>query len=187
MFERNIEQKEEWTAINNDPVFAIILSDCNSIRIAELVARRKDLLPATVDSEDEAEDGELNEVAARVEHDGEDEQFIDDSHDETSSVDFQTEFVNIQPLPQILETREQQRERQARPPEDVLETEEQRLQRLAREQEDRLTALGVTGFAKPVQPSVLRSVAVTELPQDLMSAETGTPSYRSRSASRDHR
>ena len=159
-FERNVQQKEEWTEVSDDPVFADIRSDCDAISVSELVERRKDALAAE-ESDDEAEGSD----------------HCAGSHNYESEYDDDRQ-ANYPGPPQA--TASEQEDTLCLPS----ETEEARL---SREQEERLAALGVSGLPKPVQPSMRRAVAVTDPPKEVTASSTESPYQPSRSSSIDKR
>ena len=159
IFERNVKQRDEWNEVSDDPVFAEIRSDCDAIPVSKLVERRKEAL-AAVDY-DEAEDREYRARSQSYESDCDDDCRADDREPSESIASRQE--GTLYPPP---------------------ETEEARL---SREQEERLAALGVSGIPKPVQPSMRRTVAVTEPPKEIATSTTQSPYQPSRSSSIDER
>lgn len=145
-FELNVEEKEEYHVVNDDPIFRGIASECAAISIADLVVRRNELAAVLEDSGDEEEDGELDDIEAGDNDVHETEQYPETPNSLRSE---EPEYNSPDTSRQIEE------------PETIEE-------RRAREQEEALAALGVTGSPKPVQPSVLRSVAIADPPKDFV-------------------
>ncbi len=152
-FERNVKQKDKWIEVSDDPVFAEIRSDGDAISVSELVERRKEAL--ATDDDDEAEDSEYRTGSQGYESDYDDDRRAN-NREPSQSTACKHEGT-LCPQAQAEEAQ------------------------FSREQEERLAALGVSGIPKPVQPSMRRTVAVTDPP----TSTPQSPYQPSRSSSID--
>lgn len=184
-FERNVKQKAEWADVIDDPAFVEIQSDCDAISVSELVDRRNEML-ALVESDDEAEGSEY--YSEPLEHENEHPCDLHE-YSNAKSVLLANDRKQVNAPSCLKEGLDLLRDHQlANELYDLDQNSgETEHQRLAREQEERLAALGVTGFAKPVQPSVRRTVATTEPPANNATTDAKSPSHSNRSTSTEHR
>jgi hypothetical protein len=184
-FERNVREKVEWDEVCNDPAFADIPSDCDALSISELVKRRKDEALVLGESDNEAE-GSDYDAQSRDQYTGDERPVRGRSPSERSVTTFEAK-------PPVSRSRSpnSSAEEQKHPTRSIethgiygmpRETEDQRL---SREQEERLAALGVSGSPKPVQPSVRRTIAVTEPPKAIMASPVESVDREGRSTSLD--
>lgn len=176
-FVLNIQQRYEWTEVSDDPAFAELPSDCDVISISELVSRRNKAL-APVEYDDEGEPVGSDYGAGS---DGQGSDYRQDQR-EYSDYGFPKSHLQRKNSSRNSEIGTPPYQDSAAQPDEVLSptpgTEEQRL---AREQEERLAALGVTGVAKPVQPSMRRTVAVTDPPKEMVSSTTENSFHQAQS------
>ena len=175
----------EWDEVCNDPAFADIPSNCDALSISELVKRRKDEALVLGESDNEVE-GSGYDAESRDQYSDDERRVRERSPSERSVTTFEakppvsrSESPNLGPEEQKHPTRSIETHRVYGM---TRETEDQRL---SREQEERLAALGVSGLPKPVQPSVLRTIVVTEPSKAVMASPVDSVDRESRSTSLD--
>jgi hypothetical protein len=184
-FERNVREKMEWEEVCNDPAFADIPSDCDALSISELVKRRKDEALVLGESDNDAE---------RSDYDAESrDQYSDDERPVRRRPPSEGSVTTFEAKPPV--SRSQSPNSSAEEQKHLtrsIETHgvygmapESEDQRLSREQEERLAALGVSGLPKPVQPSMRRTIAVTEPPKAVMASPVESVDREGRSTSLD--
>lgn len=184
-FERNVREKMEWDEVCNDPAFADIPSDCDALSISELVKKRKDEALVLGESDNEAE-GSDYDAEPRDQYSDDERRVRGRSPSEGSVTTFDAKPPVSRSGSPNLGAEEQKHPTRSIEIHGVYgmtwETEDQRL---SREQEERLAALGVSGLPKPVQPSVRRSIAVTEPSKAVMASPVESVDRESRSTSLD--
>jgi hypothetical protein len=177
----------EWNEVCNDPAFAEITSDCDVVSLSELIKRRQDEALVLDGSENEAEGSDYH-ADLRDQYSDEERHAPERSHSERS-------VTTVEAKPPVSRdwSWTSNAEEQKHPTRSIeieggypmsRETEDQRL---SREQEERLAALGVSGLPKPVQPSMRRTVAVTEPPKAVLASPVESIDRQSRSTSLDER
>jgi hypothetical protein len=186
-FERNIKEKSEWSEVCNDPAFTEIASDCDAVSVSELIKKRKDEALVLNGSDNEPEESDYG-VDVHDQYSDDEQHLRERSYSERSVTP-----VEAKPPVSRTPSRTSNAEKQQRPAcsienEEVYAmTREPEDQGLSREQEERLAALGVSGLPKPVQPSMRRTVAATELPEALLASPVESVEGKSRSMSLDKR
>jgi hypothetical protein len=184
-FERNVREKVEWDEVCNDPAFADIPSDCDALSISELVKRRKDEALVLGESDNEAE-GSDYDAESRGQYSDDERRVRGRSPSEGSVTTFEAKPPVSRGGSPGLGTEEQKHPTRSIETHGVYGmTRETEGQRLSREQEERLATLGVSGLPKPVQPSVRRTIAVTEPPKAVVTSPVESVDRKSRSTSLD--
>ena len=184
-FERNVRDKVEWDDVCNDPAFADIPSDCDALSISELVKRRKDEALVLGESDNEAEGSDYDAQSR--------DQYTDDERPVRGRSPSENSVTTFEARPPVSRSRSpnSSAEEQMHPTRSIEThgiysmTRETEDQRLSREQEERLAALGVSGLPKPVQPSMRRTIAVTEPPKAVMASPVESMDHEGRSTSLD--
>ena len=161
-FERNIREKSEWSEVCHDPAFADIASACDAIPVSELINRRHNEAFVLDGSDNEAVDNDY-EADPYDQYSGDERRMHQRSYSERSATSDAAESPVRTSLSRTSNTEIPKHLAHSIEVEQIHATSpETDDQRLSREQEDRLAALGVSGLPKPVQPSMRRTVAVTE-------------------------
>ena len=183
-FERNVQEKPEWSEIRHDPAFAEIASDCGAIPVSELINRRHHEALVLDGSDNEAAESEY-EADLRNQHSEDERRVRERSYSETSVTADRAKSPVPTSLSQSSYTQKSKHTSHSDKKEQAhATTQEMEDQRLWKEQEERLAALGVSGLPKPVQPSMRRTVTVTE---PVLASPVESLGRHSRSTSRDQR
>ena len=183
-FERNVREKSEWSEIRHDPAFAEIASDCGAIPVSELVNRRDNEALVLDGSDNEAAEREY-EADLRNQYSEDERRVRERSYSETSvTADAAKSLVPTSQSQSSYTQKSRHMSHSVKNEQAHATTQETEDQRLSREQEERLAVLGVSGLPKPVQPSMRRTVTVTE---PVLASPVESLGRHSRSTSRDQR